>query len=62
MRVSFYTMCMGRLQHLRETLPRNLADSPNAEFVVFDYNLPDELAKWSHPVVQEFDAGQSVGD
>ena len=52
MKLSFCTTCMGRAHHLRQTLPRNLADSvdwsrPEAvEFVVLDYSSPDDLAEW----------------
>ncbi len=50
--LSFCTTCMGRAHHLQQTLPQNLADTvdwnrPGAvEFVVLDYNSPDDLAEW----------------
>jgi hypothetical protein len=50
--LSFCTTCMGRAHHLKQTLPRNLADTvrwdrPNdVEFVVLDYHSPDDLAHW----------------
>jgi hypothetical protein len=38
---------MGRLHHLKETLPENLADNDGAvEFVVLDYNSDDGLEAW----------------
>lgn len=49
-KVSFYTACMGRLHHLRQTLPRNIewaASYGNVEFVVLDYNSPDGLEEWA---------------
>src|SRR6476660_4405577 len=52
MKISLCTTCMGRAHHLKQTLPRNLADSvdwarPEAvEFVVLDYSSPDDLAEW----------------
>ena len=52
MKISLCTTCMGRAHHLKQTLPRNLADSvdwsrPDAvEFVVLDYSSPDDLAEW----------------
>ena len=49
MRISFCTTCMGRLHHLKETLPANLktsADRPDLEFVVLDYNSKDGLEEW----------------
>ncbi len=52
MKLTLCTTCMGRAHHLKLTLPRNLADTvdwarPDAvEFVVLDYNSPDDLAEW----------------
>lgn len=49
MRISLCTTCMGRLPHLRETLPANLSaneDYPTLEIVVLDYNSQDGLEKW----------------
>ena len=52
MKLSLCTTCMGRAHHLRQTLPRNLADCvdwsrPEAvEFVVLDYSSRDGLADW----------------
>jgi len=52
MKLSLSTTCMGRAHHLKQTLPRNLADSvdwsrPDAlEFIVLDYSSPDDLARW----------------
>jgi len=52
MKLSMCTTCMGRTHHLKQTLPKNLADSvdwahPNrVEFVVLDYSSPDDLADW----------------
>ncbi len=40
LKVSYCTTCRGRLPHLKQTLPANLAaekDNPNVEFVVLDY-------------------------
>lgn len=49
MKVSFCTTCMGRLHHLKETLPKNLEDNqdhPDVEFVILDYNSQDGLESW----------------
>ncbi len=48
MKISFYTTCMDRLFHLKETLPRNLAviGDYDVEFVVLNYNSKDELNDW----------------
>lgn len=40
---------MGRLHHLKQTLPKNLAwnaDHPSLEFVVLDYSSPDDVGSW----------------
>lgn len=45
-RIVFCTTCKGRAQHIKQTLPQNLADNadyPNASFVVLDYDSPDDL-------------------
>lgn len=50
LRFGFCTTCMGRLIHLRETLPHNLAAAqPYRDFVHFvllDYNSRDGLEEW----------------
>jgi len=49
-KVSFYTTCMGRLHHLRKTLPPNIEWAKpygNVEFVVLDYNSSDGLDEWA---------------
>jgi glycosyltransferase involved in cell wall biosynthesis len=48
-KISFYTTCMGRLHHLKLTLPANLRSAlayGNVEFVLLDYNSPDGLEDW----------------
>ncbi len=48
--VSICTPCMGRVHHLEETLPRNLADNadyPDLEFVLVDYASPDGFEAWA---------------
>lgn len=47
--VSFFTTCKNRLEHLKQTLPKNLEhhkNDPNVEFVVLDYSSQDGLAEW----------------
>ena len=46
--VSCCTVCMGRLHHIKETLPRNLKSHLNwhGEFVLLDYNSQDGLREW----------------
>jgi hypothetical protein len=49
LKVSYCTTCKGRLHHLKETLPANLAaesNNPNVEFVVLDYDSNDGLGEW----------------
>jgi hypothetical protein len=48
-RIAFCTTCKGRTQHLKLTLPKNLADNaayPNAVFVVLDYNSDDDIQQY----------------
>lgn len=47
--ISFCTVCMNRLHHIKETLPRNISDNAsfeNTEFVLLDYNSTDNLEGW----------------
>jgi hypothetical protein len=44
MTVAFATTCKGRTQHIKQTLPRNLADNPDAKFILLDYADDDGLA------------------
>lgn len=55
-RVSFTTMCMGRLHHLKQTLPRNLEDNrdyPNLELILLDYGDRDGLEEWVQTEMRE---------
>ena len=44
--VVFCTTCKNRAQHLRQTLPQNLADNPRSKFVVLNYNTEDDLLEY----------------
>jgi sulfotransferase family protein/glycosyl transferase family 7 (putative galactosyltransferase) len=46
--IVFATTCKGRAEHVKQTLPQNLADnpSPNSKFVLLDYSSQDGLAEW----------------
>ena len=44
-RITFSTTCMGRLEHLRQTLPAMVAQ-PNCHVVVVDYSCPDGVGDW----------------
>lgn len=46
MKIVFCTTCKGRTQHLSKTLPQNIADNPEARFVVLDYNDQTDLAQY----------------
>jgi len=46
MTIAFCTTCKGRTQHLARTLPQNIADNPDAKFIVLDYNDPGDLAEY----------------
>lgn len=43
MNIVFCTTCKNRNQHLRQTLPQNLADNPKSTFVILNYNTEDDL-------------------
>lgn len=44
--IAYCTTCKGRTQHLKQTLPQNLADNPDAIFVVLDYNSDDDMQQY----------------
>jgi len=44
--IVFCTTCKGRAHHVKQTLPQNLADNPNAKFVLLNYNSGDDLVKY----------------
>lgn len=62
LKVSYCTTCKGRLHHLQQTLPANMAaekDNPNVEFVVLDYGDEDGLGEWIKQNYQkEMDSGR----
>jgi hypothetical protein len=43
--ICFVTVCKGRLHHLKETLPRLVAQVPD-EIVVVDYDCPQRAGDW----------------
>ena len=49
MRIAFCTTCRGRAEHIKLTLPQNLADNADyrdAVFVLLNYNSPDDLLEY----------------
>ncbi len=55
-RITFTTMCMGRLYHLKETLLKNLRDNqdyPNLEFLLLNYGDRDGLDEWVRTEMKE---------
>jgi hypothetical protein len=44
--IAFCITCRGRSQHIKITLPRNLADNKKAKFVLLDYGSPDDLLEY----------------
>jgi hypothetical protein len=44
--VAFAITCRGRAQHIKLTLPKNLADNRKAKFVLLDYGSPDDLLEY----------------
>lgn len=52
--ISFVVTCKGRLEHLKQSLPR-MAAQRNCECIVVDYDCPDGAAEWvreNHPQVR----------
>ncbi|MGB5820427.1 MAG: glycosyltransferase family A protein [Saonia sp.] len=48
-KISFCTVCMNRLHHLKQTLPQNIEDNidyGNIEFVILNYNSQDGIDEW----------------
>ncbi|HLF35206.1 MAG TPA: glycosyltransferase [Cyclobacteriaceae bacterium] len=55
--ISLCTVCMNRLNHLRQTLLKNLEDNaryPSLEFVLLDYNSSDGLQEWVRDNLQSY--------
>jgi hypothetical protein len=46
MTVALVTTCKGRVQHLAQTLPKNIKDNPEAKFVVLSYKDGQDLADY----------------
>ncbi|HEY4997615.1 MAG TPA: glycosyltransferase, partial [Usitatibacter sp.] len=44
-RLAYVTTCMGRLEHLKQSLPR-AAGQPDVSCVVVDYSCPDRAGNW----------------
>ena len=63
-KISFCTVCMNRLYHLKQTLPRSIKDNmdyPNVEFVLLDYNSEDGLENWVNTEMSDYiDSGVLV--
>lgn len=48
-KISFCTVCMNRLHHLKKTLPKNIKDNLSygkIEFVLINYNSQDGMDSW----------------
>lgn len=55
--ISFCTVCMNRLHHIKLTLPKNIRDNQdynNVEFVLLDYNSSDGLLEWVNQEMGEY--------
>jgi len=52
MKISFTTICMNRLFHLKDTLPSNIEDTRDIdrEFIILNYNSKDRMNEylWNH--------------
>ncbi len=56
-KISFCTVSMNRLIHLKETLIKNISDNlnyENIEFVILDYNSNDGLYDWAKDNLGEY--------
>ena len=56
-KISFCTVSMNRLYHLKETLVKNMEDNlnyPNIEFVLLDYNSKDNIKSWVEQDLQKY--------
>ncbi len=53
MRLAFCTTCKGRLQHIQQTLLQNIADNPEALFILVDYDSDDGLEEWARAHAHE---------
>ena len=61
LKIEFLTTCKNRTQHLKLTLPDNLANNPQAQFIVLNYGTEDDLVGYleaSHS--NEIKAGRLV--
>jgi hypothetical protein len=55
--ITFCTVSMNRLHHLKETLPANIRDNedyPNIKFLVLDYNSGDGMKDWILSEMKEY--------
>lgn len=55
-KISFCIVCRNRLEHLKQTLIRNIQDNilNDIEFVLLDYNSSDGLEEWIKMNLQEY--------
>ena len=56
-KIAFCTTCMNRLQHLQQTLEKNIRDNylpEEVEFVLLDYNSKDGLDQWIRQNMQSY--------
>lgn len=55
--ISFCTVCMNRLHHLRETLPANIEDNleyTQVKHILLDYNSNDGLEEWVNTYMSKY--------
>ncbi len=52
--LSLCTTCMGRIDHLRRTMPENIAaaEGQAVEFVLLNYSSPDSCDEWVHQTLK----------
>lgn len=57
LKLSYCTVCMNRLNHLKVTLPLNLEENEefhNVQFIVLDYNSQDGLESWIKNTLERY--------
>src|SRR5690348_7938147 len=58
--ISLLTTCMGRLAHLRESLPAAAAQ-PRAGCVLVDYSCPDRCGNWAEAAFPQVNVVRVAG-
>jgi len=60
-KIAFCTTCMNRLNHLRQTLEKNIQNNylaEKVEFILLDYNSQDDLGEWVYNNMRKYIDGE----